>query len=243
MNGQRLRCAAFFTAASVAGSSTRERRLISHHDKCVFVHVPKCAGQSVEQFFLRRIGLDWERRAPLLLRPNDVPALGPPRLAHLKAGEYVAKKWMTPEQFDGYFKFTFVRNPWDRTASFYRFLGYDRFCSFPTFVARHLPRKMESKAWFLCPQADYLYGADDALLVDFVGRFETLAADFAAICERMGIEDRRLPHVNDSQKKRPGLLSRLRRRARPYREMYDARSRQTVASLYSSDVDRFGYEF
>ena len=87
-----------------------------------------------------RIGLEWETRAPLLLRLNDVPALGPPRLAHLKAHEYVEKKWMTPAQFDEYFKFAFVRNPWDRIASFYRFLGFDRRCSFSRFVIEAFAR-------------------------------------------------------------------------------------------------------
>lgn len=215
--------------------------MISHHDKCLFVHVPKCAGQSVEIFFLRRVGLDWQRRAPLLLRANDVAELGPPRLAHLKAVEYLEKKWVTADQFDQYFKFTFVRNPWDRIASFYRYLGYDRLCSFSTFVAKHLPAKMEKKAWFLCPQADYLYDSEGKLRVNFVGRFETLAADFATVCERMGIPDRQLPHVNDSHKRGP--VQRFRRRPRPYKEMYDERSRAIVASLYAADVEAFGYSF
>jgi hypothetical protein len=194
-------------------------------------------------FFLRRIGLDWERRAPLLLRPNDVPALGPPRLAHLKAHEYVEKRWMTQDQFDSYFKFTFVRNPWDRIASFYRFLGFDRICSFSTFVHRHLPVQMEKKAWFLCPQSEYLQGPNGASLVDFVGRFESLASDFARACERMGIADPALPHVNDSKKGGGGLLRLPRRRPLPYREMYDARSREIVGSLYASDVEAFAYDF
>lgn len=216
--------------------------MISHHDRCVFVHVPKCAGQSVEIFFLRRIGLDWETRAPLLLRINDVPALGPPRLAHLKAHEYVEKKWMPPGQYEAYFKFAFVRNPWDRTASFYRFLGYDRFCSFSRFVSRHLPEQMERKAWFLCPQAEYVYGPDHRLLVDFVGRFEALAQDFATACERLGIAGAELPHVNDSKtRRRP--LDWLRRPGLPYREMYDDRSRREVARLYEADVDAFRYPF
>jgi hypothetical protein len=218
-------------------------RLISHHDKCLFVHVPKCAGQSVEVFFLGRIGLDWERRAPLLLRPNDVPALGPPRLAHLKASEYVDKKWMTAAQFDDYFKFTFVRNPWDRTASFYRFLGYDRRCSFPRFVDRHLPDQMEKKAWFLCPQAEYLHDGDHRLLVDFVGRFENLAGDFAAACARMGLAGASLPHVNNSKKRTSDLSRWLRRRVLPYRDMYDDRSRKRVGQLYEADVDAFEYTF
>jgi len=194
-------------------------------------------------FFLGRIGLDWERRAPLLLRPNDVPALGPPRLAHLKAHEYVEKRWMTQDQFDAYFKFTFVRNPWDRTASFYRFLGFGRFCSFSTFVHRYLPVQMEKMAWFLCPQSEYVYGPDGEPLVDFVGHFESLASDFARVCDRMGIANPVLPHVNDSKKPGGGLFRLPRRRPLPYREMYDARSREFIGKLYESDVEAFAYDF
>ena len=217
--------------------------MISHHDKCVFVHVPKCAGQSIEMFFLARVGLEWETRAPLLLRPNDVPALGPPRLAHLKAHEYVEKKWMTPAQFDEYFKFAFVRNPWDRIASFYRFLGFDRRCSFSRFVTRHLPGQIEKRHWFLCPQAEYLYDKDDQLLVDFVGRFESLAQDFASACQHMGMSNATLPHVNDSKRARPGVMRWITRPSLPYRDMYNTHSQQVVASLYEADVEAFKYRF
>jgi hypothetical protein len=224
-------------------SSGQERRVISHHDKCVFVHVPKCAGQSIERFFLTRVGLDWEQRAPLLLRPNDNPDLGPPRLAHLKAHEYVDKKWMTPLQFASYFKFAFVRNPWDRTASFYRFLGYDRRCSFGRFVRFHLPRLLEKKAWFLCPQVDYLFDQEDRLLVDFVGRFEQLSDDFRMVCRQLDIAASPLPHVNDSRHGLQDVTRWLRRRPKPYRDMFDSRSRTVVARLYSADIDAFKYGF
>lgn len=215
--------------------------MISHHDKCLFVHVPKCAGQSIENFFLERIGLDWKKRAPLLLRPNDVPELGPPRLAHLKADEYVDKKWMTQGQFDEYFKFTVVRNPWDRVASFYRFRGFDRFSSFPTFVRKHLPDQMRNKAWFFCPQAEYVLDREKRVLVDFVGRFETLAEDFATVCRHLGIPEARLPHVNTSRTARSGLKNWMRPRAVPYREMYDSQTERLVAEYYAADVEAFQY--
>lgn len=194
-------------------------------------------------FFIERLGLDWERRAPLLLRPNDTPALGPPKLAHLKAPEYVDKRWMAPAQFDEYFKFTFVRNPWDRVASFYRFLGYDRWCSFNRFVSTYLPRQLERNHWFMCPQADYLHDAQGRLLVDFVGRFERLSEDFAIACSRMGLPAPTLAHVNHSGATRPGSLRWLRRPALPYRDMYGSRSRELVERIYARDVETFSYAY
>ncbi|WP_159017637.1 sulfotransferase family 2 domain-containing protein [Cognatiluteimonas profundi] len=216
--------------------------MISHHDQCVFVHVPKCAGQSIESFFIKRVGLSWEQRAPLLLRPNHNPELGPPRLAHLKAREYVEKKWLTQQQFDTYYRFAFVRNPWDRTASFYR-TGYDRVCSFSRFVRFQLPRLMERKPWFFGPQADYLHDDDGRLLVDFVGRYERLAADFGQVCKQLDIPDATLPHANDSNHGIGRIARWLRRRPRPYTDMYDSRSRTAIARLYGDDVDAFKYRF
>ena len=63
--------------------------MISHRHRCVFVHIPKVAGQSIEHVFLGWNGLNWKGRAPLLLRPNEDPRKGPPRLAHLRAQDYV----------------------------------------------------------------------------------------------------------------------------------------------------------
>jgi hypothetical protein len=57
--------------------------MISHKRKCVFVHIPKCAGQSIESVFVNDAGLTWEDRAPLLLRPNANNRVGLPFLAHL----------------------------------------------------------------------------------------------------------------------------------------------------------------
>jgi len=87
--------------------------VISRHHKTVFVHVPKYGGQSIEIMFLEGLSLDWETRAPLLLRPNNVTAIGPLRLAHLLASEYVRFKYFSDDHLKEYYKFSYVRNPYD----------------------------------------------------------------------------------------------------------------------------------
>ena len=208
----------------------------------------------MELFFLRRLGLDWDSRAPLLLRPNDDPRLGPPRLAHLKAAQYVELHYLARWQFDDYYKFAFVRNPWDRALSLYRFLSIRS--SFRRFVLRSLPRLLDRGHWFVGPQRDYLYDAADYLLVDFVGHFENLQADFDGVCARLGIQGSELPHANASRPSQR-LHARLWRTLRlgsgagsdgadgtpAYRAHYDAQTAAVIGELYEVDVAAFGYSF
>ncbi len=233
--------------------------MICHQQRCLYIHIPKTAGQSVERVFLALNGLTWETREALLLRPNDDPDKGPPRLAHLTAGDYLRYGYLTPDQFQSYFKFAFVRNPWARMVSFYKYLSYG--VTFPEFVFGDFQKKLWTEMyWFTRPQAEFLYDNQGHLLVDFVGRFERLQDDFNEICQRVGLPPTPLPHVNKSKKHaqkvqfslRPRRFLRyLRHRGyRPpapqfphWRDYYDEATRALVAELYRADIERFGYTF
>lgn len=232
--------------------------MICDEYRCLFVHVPKTAGMSIEHVFLRLVGLTWETRAPLLLRRNDDPELGPPRLAHLTAGEYVALGHLTAERFESYFKFSFVRNPWDRIVSEYKYRGYPVKIDFKTYLFKHLPAPGWTDSYrHIIPQYDFLYDGEGKLLVDFVGRYERLQADFDEVCARADIPPTPLPRVNRSlEDARPNTLRELRKRLRRaiwsrershtfphYSEYYDGESREFVATLFKKDVETFNYAF
>lgn len=171
--------------------------MISQKHKCIFIHVPKVAGQSVEQFFVEDEGLTWSEREVLLLGRNDNPAMGPPRLAHLTATGYVQYGYIDEVTFNAYFKFAFVRDPWMRVFSLYKHLRYYPKISFEKFVREELPGTLwETKYWFVRPQADFVCNADGELIVDFLGRFENLQEDFATAMSWIGIQNASLPHAN-----------------------------------------------
>ena len=176
--------------------------MICHHYKCIFVHIPKNAGQSIEHVFLNLLGLTWDTRAPLLLRPNDTPELGPPRLAHLKAEEYVKYKYLTQEMFDSYFKFSFVRNPWGRMISISKYLGFDKQCEFNEFVRGIFKNEIfYEMSWFVGPQSDYIYSSEGKSLIDFIGKFENLQNDFNIVCKELALPATPVPHVNQTKEK------------------------------------------
>jgi len=238
--------------------------MISHSDKCIFIHIPKVAGQSIETFFLRRNGLSWEQRAPLLLRPKMTldPAAAPGRLAHLRAADYVNLRYVSEELYNSYFKFAFVRNPYSRIVSFYKYLGYENRCNFEYFTKVELKKLLENpdKGYFVFPQWTFLYIADISFsasecLVDYVGRFETLDNDFSYVLKQLGIPDQNLPYVNQSNEmprskgtKVKNILYRLmkwqfkrRRKIISWKNVYTPKAKDMVNQIYKKDFEIFGY--
>lgn len=221
--------------------------------RCVYVHIPKTAGQSVEQFFMDLLGLDWDAdRKVLLLNSNNDPALGTEKLAHLSASEYVECGHITQQEFSSFFRFSFVRNPWTRILSEYRYRNYFHHRSFRDFVINKMPKPgFDDKYRHVMPQYDMLHDRDGKLLVDFVGRFESLQQDFDRVCEKLGIEDSLLPHRNPSNKKSRDRKRRLRNflfmngenRYRSLSDFYDDETREAVAEYYRVDIETFGYTF
>jgi len=232
--------------------------MICHDYQCVFVHIPKTAGISIEHVFLKLLGLSWETRAPLLLRPNEDPRLGPPRLAHLKASEYVSCGHLTPQQFEAYFKFSFVRNPWDRIVSEYKYRKYPTKINFKTYLFKHLPAPSWSDPYcHIIPQHDFLFDDQSKLLIDFVGRYESLEADFATICGRLGLPQLTVPYKHRSLERKPpksvrqhlsyawhSLWDKQKKHTfQHYTEYYDEESKEFVAQLYKEDITTFNYTF
>ena len=233
-------------------SPEQSRPMICREYQFLFVHVPKTAGQSIEQFFMDRLGLDWNTdRGEVLLSANADTSRGTEKLAHLSAAEYVEDGFVTREEFDSLFKFSFVRNPYERIVSEYRYRNYFHHRSFRDFVLHKLPKPgWDDKYRHVMPQYEMLHDSEGRLLVDYVGRFENLQGDFDEVCRRLGVEDSELPHRNPSNKKSRNLKRKVRNvlflngenHKRHYTEFYDSRTLDAVTRLYRKDIEAFGYQ-
>jgi len=233
--------------------------MLLQNQKLLFVHVPKVAGQSIESYFLNKEGLNWNSRQKLLLKKNENPEKGPPRLAHLKAHEYLKLNYLSESEFDSYFKFSFVRNPWSRMVSFYKYSGFQSLTSFENFILKILDRLIEKEGWFYAPQHEFTHYHGEQL-VDFIGRFESLNTDFGKVLNKLGYAEDEPPHVNSSSKKSgielykysiylikryPQLISCLSKGSsgKKYQEYYNHKSRKKIEVLYEKDIELFNYKF
>ena len=132
------------------------------------------------------------------------------------------------EVWQSYFKFSFERNPWDRQVSWYHYktksLGEGERPSFADF--NRDKRRAYVENWDL-------YTMDKRIALDFVGRYESLAEDFAHVLERIGLTGQvELPKTNVSKTRSAG-----------YRDYYDAAGKALVAEWYAPEIAHFGYVF
>ena len=81
--------------------------MISHKHKVIFVHIPKCGGVSMEGVLFK----PRQRRSKKYLfgSPNKYQTGG---LQHLMSSHIIEE--VGEDIFNQYFKFSFVRNPWDK---------------------------------------------------------------------------------------------------------------------------------
>lgn len=197
------------------------------HTKSIFVHIPKTAGMSLRQsIYASHLGYHTSLLSYFRAYPTDL--------------------------YLNYFKFAFVRNPWDRLYSAYRYLSgkscteYDQKywastfggISFPAFVLesvknRGLPTYIHfnSQHSFLATSR-FSRLSSPILGVNFLGLYENLADDYSIIAERLNLNSS-LEKVNSSR----GCDKRA------YFDAYTPEMATVVSGVYKQDIDLFGYSF
>jgi hypothetical protein len=209
---------------------------LSYRHRYIFIHVYRTGGQSVTKALAPYSTLSRGRLARVpILRRHELARLHKLRhhnYGHISASELRAA--LPAEQFDSFFKFAFVRNPWSWQVSVYHYVRQrpdHPFHSAWLSAFRSFEHYLDWRVNTAGPELQSHFLCDDAgeLLVDFVGHHETMEDDFATICSRIGIACS-LPHRNRSEH-------------RDFREYYSPDTRALVAEAYKGDIERFGYDF
>jgi hypothetical protein len=207
--------------------------IVSHRHRFIFAAVPKTGTHAVRQALREQLGeADVEQVGLFVNKRFPWADLAAIQHGHLSLRQ--VRPYLGEAAFGGYFKFAFVRNPFDRFVSYCAFMlrGGDVFLERPRDVMRHFlfGEPPEHHVLFQ-PQASVLVGEDGkTLLADAVGRVEDMQGSYDAICARIGIAARPLDRVNSSQRG-------------DYRRYYDQALIDGVAARYAQDLALFGYSF
>lgn len=212
--------------------------MISHTHKCIFVEVPKTASSSIRAILgkspkphmdlseiKKLMETGWTPYDGMKNRLLECLYLTRSKKRRIEIGR---------RKFETYFKFGFVRNPWDRVVSLYERteplqmkdkMTFEEFVDWIQFSSSTCIHSSPHRY-----QLDWFVDGSGTLLADFIGRFETLESDWTTVAQRLGLAES-LPH------------KRANPRARPYAEYYTARTQEVIASKFKIDIDYFGYEF
>lgn len=161
-----------------------------------------------------------------------------------------AKTVITKERpLEKFFKFAFVRNPWDRMWSFYHHVALahpetydmdfnDWLTSYNDSEDRQVGQTAEWDEPMSSTRRPQMYWiTDDSgnIILDFVGRFEKIEQDFEYVAEKIKLyewcDNPILQHV------------RKKENEQHYTEVYNEKGRNHVARYFASDILTFGYRF
>jgi len=189
--------------------------MISHEHKCIFIHIPRTGGSSMEMDIC---GFDYGKKDEKLLYEK-----------HLTVKDSI--NLYGKDIWDNYFTFTFIRNPWDRVLSLYLFkidtnLIVDR-------GFKHFLENYEVSPWEQTPDTyeNILEIPDGAKPIDFIGRFENLQEDFQQLSKKIGL---------DKYKLTDGYNKTYHNH---YSNYYDGESKKKIYDLYKKDIEFFNYIF
>src|SRR5215831_14221533 len=200
--------------------------MISFQKRFLFIHIPKTAGNSI-QSVLRDYSED--QLVALRKEQDGIERFGLRNLKYKIRKHSTLKEYrdtLGDEQFRKLYRFTCVRNPWDRMVSYY-FTPTQN----PETWNRKEFRGIISKAVSV---VDYLRLDEDErdplANVDYIMRFENLADDFRAVCTAIDISAPTLPQYNRSNREH-------------YSKYYDDELRELVRTRFAAEIKRFGYRF
>jgi hypothetical protein len=212
------------------------RMLLSYSQAFLFIHIDKVAGSSI-QLALQPFASQQKKRVlrRRLVRLGALNRFGNLYRA-LEFPEHVTartvQKCLPPMLYGAMFKFAFVRNPWDRLVSRYAFLlntvGHPEHARVKgmTSFEQYIRWEIRRGKMF---QHNYVADGRGRLILDFIGYYERLERDFAAVCARLGVQVT-LPHNN-------------RTNHGDYRSYYTWVTRELVARHFGRDAEFFGYDF
>ena len=220
--------------------------MISHTHQCIFVHIPKAAGSSIEQklgFFDKLADGVQDHRTIREIEPFPaskwLDSKYWPSLSGRVKGIIRKRRHVSAQNYHDYYKFTFVRNSWARAYSWYRNvmrgpqhqkkLKVSPDCTFKDFIKYHLDNN-----WALESQLDWIRDAQGNIPLDFIGRFENLNQDFEQVCQAIGMDDPTLPKL---------LKVHQGNGAQSYIEAFDAESKDIIAKVFEEEIAYFNFEF
>ena len=205
--------------------------IISDDPKFIFVHIPRTGGTSTRRALKEYCEPHYDNKAL--------------EKWHFKLSQY---NEILNLDLTSYFKWTRVRNPWDRLVSIYSRRKRDKHFAKKFPECSNLAKEKSFEEWLkviisrnkepvemyegiyrhIFNQRQYIENEN----LDFVSRFENINEDFDYFCKQIGIPNIELPKINGFGR-------------RPCREYYNDELIDKLLRVesFKKDLDFLGYDY
>ena len=211
--------------------------IVSHRHRFIFFAVPRTGSHAARTALQPFLGPeDWQQEGLRTGVRSPLPAIARIRHGHVTLRQ--VQRHLPEALWRTYFKFTFVRNPYDRFVSACAMLNTRNtgYAGNETAVMKRMLTGLKGavnaadfrKLMLVRPQAGLLVDEGGRIGMDFIGRYETLQDSFAEVCRRIGIPGQRLAIVNATVH-------------RPWEDFYDDELCRLVTRFYRRDFEMLGY--
>ena len=216
--------------------------IISHKHKFIFIHTNKCAGTSIEVSLAPTCDTD-DIIGPVTLENLPADYKHPENYDKNRFYDTMSaveiKDNISLECWKKYFKFSVIRNPWDRMISAWHWqsrnispdiwpdishelLPYanplDRFLNTESLKPISISKQLE---------------VDGKLCTDYLIKYENLNQDYKKVCDTLKIKPTELPMAKGG----------FRKKSIPYWEFYNDKTKKIIDIKYKDDIENFGYKF
>lgn len=221
--------------------------IISHKYKFIFFCNGKTGTTSIENCLLKHNEVDFNFNVPGFFNTKHIPPS-------------IAKAFVPSSIWNSYFKFVFVRNPWDWFVSNWKYnFRYRRFPNY--YISRpkeifRLPKAIKENEL----NRKEIFSTEDVdLLFNYLKKFRTLPysecyfqSNYVFDIEGNQLVDfvgryEMLDENFDKITKRIGIAEKLphlnKTKTKIYTNYFTSESRERVRELWKKDIDAFGYNF
>lgn len=217
--------------------------MISERYNCIYIHIPKTAGTSIEKLLGQFDELGRGSQGHRKIR--ELETITSPQLVSTAKNEGVIstarklrcalryKSRLSENDLKQYFIFSFVRNPWSRAYSWYENVMRDKI----HLRNQKVPQNCTSDEFItlydwqteLRPQLAWIENRNGQIGLDFIGRFESLQEDIEFVTRKLRV-------VN----KLPRLVAGAKRN---YQNQITDFAKNVLSEKYAEEIEMFEYSF
>jgi hypothetical protein len=230
---------------------------INHHLKAIYVHIPKNGGLYIQNILEKYYNFEtiyFTRKDHYLFDIEENKEFNISNYKNINNGFINIKKQgvfryystsdefnkmsnMDDEKWNSYYKFTFVRNPYTKFVSAYKYVVDDNDISLNHFLEKkdNINNYIYSHAYIT--QYEHLLNKDNKIDFNYIGRFENLNSDLVSILFELKIEK-----IKHHKLIKNNIKINSNDNTSPYVDHYNTLNLPIINELFEIDFKTFNYE-